>query len=244
MQCPPCKFFTPELTRTYERLKEAGRNFEIVFVTSDRSVESFQQHVGCMPWLVIPFHDPRLQQITTQFGIDGKCTEEFSCSKTSCTATMSGRETRPTLFSVTWTRSLFAVLHLIVNFPLIIGTLLLILTEPCEYAFLQWVMDATGSYGPTWKVALLWVLLLKKIRQLVMCREEAWKVRWINTVLAFSTWRHRPFLHCAIYKSFFAGGLLTIIDIFSSLSFYTTDVEPTRLSSLTVPSCCVRPIHA
>ncbi|PVD31216.1 hypothetical protein C0Q70_06628 [Pomacea canaliculata] len=69
--CPPCKFFTPELTRTYERLKEAGRNFEIVFVTSDRSVESFQQHVGCMPWLVIPFHDPRLQQITTQFGIDG-----------------------------------------------------------------------------------------------------------------------------------------------------------------------------
>nr|KAG5691904.1 hypothetical protein BaRGS_033350 [Batillaria attramentaria] len=70
-KCPPCKFFTPELTKTYERLKEAGRQFEIVFVTSDRSAESFQQHVGCMPWLTIPFDDPRLQQLTNQFGIDG-----------------------------------------------------------------------------------------------------------------------------------------------------------------------------
>ncbi|KAL8605070.1 hypothetical protein ACOMHN_018871 [Nucella lapillus] len=69
--CPPCKFFTPELIKTYERLKEAGRKFEIIFVTSDRSADSFQQHVGCMPWLTIPFDDPRLQQLTNQFGIDG-----------------------------------------------------------------------------------------------------------------------------------------------------------------------------
>lgn len=69
--CPPCKFFTPELTKTYEHLKENGKNFEVVFVTSDRSSESWQQHAGCMPWLAIPFDDPRLQQITSQFGIDG-----------------------------------------------------------------------------------------------------------------------------------------------------------------------------
>ena len=74
LQCPPCKFFTPELTKTYERLKETGRKFEVIFVTSDRSLESFQQHVGCMPWLAIPFGDPRLQQFTNQFGIDGKGT--------------------------------------------------------------------------------------------------------------------------------------------------------------------------
>ena len=73
-QCPPCKFFTPELTKTYERLKETGRKFEVIFVTSDRSLESFQQHVGCMPWLAIPFGDQRLQQFTNQFGIDGKGT--------------------------------------------------------------------------------------------------------------------------------------------------------------------------
>jgi nucleoredoxin len=61
----------------YERLTESDKKFEVVFVTSDRSAESWQQHAACMPWLSVPFGDPRLQQITSQFGIDGELIVDY-----------------------------------------------------------------------------------------------------------------------------------------------------------------------
>ncbi|XP_041349713.1 nucleoredoxin-like [Gigantopelta aegis] len=69
--CPPCRHFTPELCRTYEKLKEEGRNFEVVFISSDRSKESFLQYYSSMPWLALPFDDARTRSLTRQFGIDG-----------------------------------------------------------------------------------------------------------------------------------------------------------------------------
>merc|ERR1711998_484877 len=35
--CPPCRGFTPKLAETYNTLKAAGKNFEIVFVSRCRS---------------------------------------------------------------------------------------------------------------------------------------------------------------------------------------------------------------
>ena len=40
--CPPCRGFTPELAKTYAKLKADGKDFELVFVSSDRSEDGFK----------------------------------------------------------------------------------------------------------------------------------------------------------------------------------------------------------
>nr|XP_054775617.1 uncharacterized protein LOC129284187 [Lytechinus pictus] len=37
--CPPCKTFTPVLKGTYEKIKETGQPFEIIFATKDHNVQ-------------------------------------------------------------------------------------------------------------------------------------------------------------------------------------------------------------
>lgn len=53
--CPPCKAFTPQLVDTYQRIRERGHDFEVIFVSSDRSEESYNVYIETMPWLRIPF---------------------------------------------------------------------------------------------------------------------------------------------------------------------------------------------
>ena len=56
--CGPCRQFSPELVRTYERLnQEAPDYFELVFVSSDRDSDEqlkYVREVG-MPWPVVKF---------------------------------------------------------------------------------------------------------------------------------------------------------------------------------------------
>lgn len=51
--CPPCRGFTPQLAKSYNKLKEKG--FEIVFVSSDRDEKSFNDYHKEMPWLALPY---------------------------------------------------------------------------------------------------------------------------------------------------------------------------------------------
>ena len=53
--CPPCRKFTPQLAKKYKALKEAGKDFEIVFVSSDRDEDAFDKYHGEMPILTLPF---------------------------------------------------------------------------------------------------------------------------------------------------------------------------------------------
>jgi nucleoredoxin len=55
--CPPCRGFTPELVKKYEAIKAAGKDFEIVFVSSDKSDGEFKEYFGEMPWLTLPYSD-------------------------------------------------------------------------------------------------------------------------------------------------------------------------------------------
>ncbi|XP_034945696.1 nucleoredoxin-like isoform X2 [Chelonus insularis] len=62
--CPPCRAFTPQLVDTYQRIRERGHNFEVIFVSSDRSEESYNVHIESMPWLRIPFgHEERRKKL-------------------------------------------------------------------------------------------------------------------------------------------------------------------------------------
>jgi len=54
--CPPCKRFTPLLIEFYNTAKKLSstNEFEIIYVSSDRSNEEFEEYYGKMPWLAIP----------------------------------------------------------------------------------------------------------------------------------------------------------------------------------------------
>jgi len=69
--CPPCKMFTPQLVKTYNAIKAAGKDFEIIFVSSDRSQESFMEYFGEMPWLAIPNGDPRKEKLSKLYEVEG-----------------------------------------------------------------------------------------------------------------------------------------------------------------------------
>lgn len=69
--CPPCRGFTPVLATVYNKLKEQGKAFEVIFVSSDRSEESFNEYYDEMPWLSIPYGDKRKKHLSTHFKIEG-----------------------------------------------------------------------------------------------------------------------------------------------------------------------------
>ena len=54
--CPPCRGFTPELVKFYNANHE-GKNFEIIFVSSDRDEKSFKEYYNDMPWLALAFSE-------------------------------------------------------------------------------------------------------------------------------------------------------------------------------------------
>lgn len=69
--CPPCKAFTPRLVEFYNKMKTAGKNFEVIFSSSDRNEDSFKEYFGSMPWLALPFQDSRCKQLSTAFQVSG-----------------------------------------------------------------------------------------------------------------------------------------------------------------------------
>mmetsp|Transcript_15687 Transcript_15687/g.23043 ORF Transcript_15687/g.23043 Transcript_15687/m.23043 type:complete len:667 (-) Transcript_15687:103-2103(-) len=70
--CPPCKQFTPLLTNTYQTLRAVGKDFEIIYMSSDKSPEEFASYREQQPWLAIPYDDEkRRQKIGMELGVTG-----------------------------------------------------------------------------------------------------------------------------------------------------------------------------
>jgi nucleoredoxin len=51
--CPPCKVFSPVLASFYERCSKNAK-LEIIYVSSDKTVDAFEGYYNTMPWLAIP----------------------------------------------------------------------------------------------------------------------------------------------------------------------------------------------
>ena len=70
-RCPPCRRFTPMLINFYKSLKKD--NFELVFVSLDRTEAEFNEYVADMPWKCIPFSvDAGVKQkIAMKYGASG-----------------------------------------------------------------------------------------------------------------------------------------------------------------------------
>ena len=70
--CPPCKMFTPKLADSYKQIKADSKDFEVVFVSSDRDEASFNEYFGEMPWLAVPFAAKEVAaKLSQQFSVSG-----------------------------------------------------------------------------------------------------------------------------------------------------------------------------
>lgn len=59
--CGPCRGFTPQLAKLYKECKSKGKNFEIIFVSSDRDQSSFDSYFSEMPWVSLDFKERDLK---------------------------------------------------------------------------------------------------------------------------------------------------------------------------------------
>uniref|UniRef100_A0A7S1QQ79 protein-disulfide reductase n=1 Tax=Alexandrium catenella TaxID=2925 RepID=A0A7S1QQ79_ALECA len=57
--CPPCRGFTPVLAKAYTDYT-AG-DVEVVFVSSDKDEQSFNEYYGSMPWAALPYNQRDLK---------------------------------------------------------------------------------------------------------------------------------------------------------------------------------------
>lgn len=70
--CPPCRGFTPKLAGFYNTLKSQGKNFEIVFVSSDKNQSSFDDYYGTMPWMALPYEfREEKEKFSSEMGVNG-----------------------------------------------------------------------------------------------------------------------------------------------------------------------------
>ena len=70
--CPPCRGFTPQLATAYKTWKAEGKSIEIIFVSSDRSDDQFEDYFKEMPWLAVPRSDSTTKgKLSNEFGVRG-----------------------------------------------------------------------------------------------------------------------------------------------------------------------------
>ncbi|KAF5449897.1 hypothetical protein F2P56_030298 [Juglans regia] len=69
--CPPCRAFLPKLTEAYHKIKANDDAFEVIFISSDKDDASFSDFFSGMPWLALPFGDPRKASLSRMFKVYG-----------------------------------------------------------------------------------------------------------------------------------------------------------------------------
>jgi nucleoredoxin len=66
---PFCKGFTPKLTDWYTLTKQAGKSFEVIWVSLDKDETSFEENLKQVPWLRIPFNSSHRKLLIDWYGI-------------------------------------------------------------------------------------------------------------------------------------------------------------------------------
>ncbi|CAF1253769.1 unnamed protein product [Didymodactylos carnosus] len=70
--CPPCRYFTPELTKLYNEAIDANLAFDIIFVSSDEDKESFENYFNEMPWKALPYENRTIKnRLAAYYNIEG-----------------------------------------------------------------------------------------------------------------------------------------------------------------------------
>jgi len=71
MWCPPCRMFTPKLKKYYEDLKAKGKNFEVIFVSRDRTAEDLLEYYKDhhAEWAYLEFGSPKIDELLKKFEV-------------------------------------------------------------------------------------------------------------------------------------------------------------------------------
>jgi len=70
--CPPCRDFTPKLAKFYTDLKKKRDDFEIVFVSSDKTEAEFTEYYKEHPWLAFPYDQRKAKEkLSRKFKVKG-----------------------------------------------------------------------------------------------------------------------------------------------------------------------------
>lgn len=70
--CGPCRQFTPQLAKIYRDCRDAGKRFEIIFVSSDSDKSQFDGYFKDMPWLALRYENRTLkEELSEIFGVEG-----------------------------------------------------------------------------------------------------------------------------------------------------------------------------
>jgi nucleoredoxin len=71
--CPPCRMLTPIIAQMYSEVNQDHKQFEIIYVSSDRDEETYLENFEEMPWKAISFSETefmrRLGQELKVYGI-------------------------------------------------------------------------------------------------------------------------------------------------------------------------------
>ena len=71
--CPPCRNFAPILKAAYDEYSEESNDIEIVFVSSDRSLEDMKEYMQTShgSWLALPYNSKLCASLKSRFNIQG-----------------------------------------------------------------------------------------------------------------------------------------------------------------------------
>ena len=71
--CPPCRNFAPILKAAYDENSEESNDIEIVFVSSDRSLEDMKEYMKTShgSWLALPYNSKLCASLKSRFNIQG-----------------------------------------------------------------------------------------------------------------------------------------------------------------------------
>jgi len=64
--------FNPNLKEAYTALREAGKKFQLIFISSDKDEGAFNNYYSTMPWLALPYPDRAMQiRLALQYKLNG-----------------------------------------------------------------------------------------------------------------------------------------------------------------------------
>ena len=69
--CAPCREFTPIFADLYSETNADSKQFEVIFVSGDKTQEEYDKYFAEMPWAALPRGDKRLPPIAKKFEVKG-----------------------------------------------------------------------------------------------------------------------------------------------------------------------------
>ena len=67
--CPPCRQFTPILSNFYKKINANEKKLEIIFCSSDKNENDFNEYFNSMPWTSIPYNSPSRNSLPSNLWI-------------------------------------------------------------------------------------------------------------------------------------------------------------------------------